>query len=484
MKFIPRASSFLILTVLFPLVIYSQVNPKGFGPKDNLLNPTFTNINTGLAPVYGSSTDWGDYDNDGDLDILLLGNYTSKIYRNNGNGAFTDINAGLIGLNDAAGEWGDYDNDGDLDFIISGLTDITYIPTSIIYRNEGNDNFIDIQANIAGFYHTDCDWGDYDNDGDLDILISGRKQGGIIATHIYNNSDEIFNLAPINISGVCYLPANEFSDFDNDGDLDIVVSGTTNMSSYNPITKIFSNDGNNVFTEITYTFEGVYLCDLDCADYDNDGDMDFAISGKNVSGNTSGHIYRNDGNFQFTDIPGFGSWWSAIEWGDCDNDGDLDIIITGASASIIYRNDGNNVFTNLNAGLAGVEQGSVAWGDYDNDMDLDIVLTGETGTNNPVSIIYRNDGTNYNTAPSAPSNLSYNINANQYILSWDPSTDSETPHAGLTYNIRIGTSPNAIDIKSPLTNLANGYRKIVDFGNTDNNLYHRAQQSEIKSKKN
>ncbi len=82
-----------------------------------------------------------------------------------------------------------------------------------------------------------------------------------------------------------------------------------------------------------------------------------------------------------------------MAWGDYDNDGDLDILLTGLGPSIsrIYRNDGGT-FTDIEAGLPGVNFSSVAWGDYDNDDDLDILLTGQSGSED-ITRIYRNDST-------------------------------------------------------------------------------------------
>lgn len=86
---------------------------------------TFTDIDAGLTGVLSSVVTWCDYDNDGDLDILIAGedgpfDLTTKIYRNDGNETFTDINANVIGVNLGSVAWGDYDNDGDADILICG----------------------------------------------------------------------------------------------------------------------------------------------------------------------------------------------------------------------------------------------------------------------------------------------------------------------------------------------------------------------------
>ena len=112
---------------------------------------SFSWNSVGLSGGWIGSIAWGDFDNDDDLDILVTGFITStqtsfsKIYRNNGNSTFTDINAGLIGSYLGSANWVDYDNDGDLDISLTGYAVSTRIFK--IYRNNGNSTFTDINAN-------------------------------------------------------------------------------------------------------------------------------------------------------------------------------------------------------------------------------------------------------------------------------------------------------------------------------------------------
>jgi len=104
-----------------------------------------------LTGAYRGAAAWGDYDNDGDLDLLLTGfmnpGLISKIYRNNG-GSFNDIGAGLPSVQNGAVAWGDYDNDGDLDLLLTG--DTGSAPISKVYRNDGG-SFIDLNAALIAF---------------------------------------------------------------------------------------------------------------------------------------------------------------------------------------------------------------------------------------------------------------------------------------------------------------------------------------------
>ncbi|MFH1573601.1 MAG: FlgD immunoglobulin-like domain containing protein, partial [Acidobacteriota bacterium] len=118
----------------------------------------------------------------------------------------------------------------------------------------------------------------------------------------------------------------------------------------------------------------------------------------------------------------------------------------------------------VEAGFPGVGWSSVAWGHYDNDGDLDSLHTGSTGSAY-VSRVYRGDGAPANTPPGTPDGLSSLVAGDEVALSWSISTDAETPAAGLSYNVRIGTTPGGSEIMSPMADPATGYRRVVQLGN-------------------
>jgi uncharacterized repeat protein (TIGR01451 family) len=110
------------------------------------------------------------------------------VYRNDGGGSFSDISAGLPGVDDSAVAWGDYDNDGDLDILLTGR-DSSNSPLSRIYRNDGGGSFSDISAGLPGVDNSAVTWGDYDNDGDLDILLTGAVNFRTTLSRVYRNED-------------------------------------------------------------------------------------------------------------------------------------------------------------------------------------------------------------------------------------------------------------------------------------------------------
>ncbi|MFH1844044.1 MAG: FlgD immunoglobulin-like domain containing protein, partial [bacterium] len=171
------------------------------------------------------------------------------------------------------------------------------------------------------------------------------------------------------------------------------------------------------------------------------------------------------------ELPGV-QYGTAI-WGDCDNDGDLDCCLAGRTASTeriarVYRNDGDG-FEDLQAGLAGVDRAALAWGDHDGDGDLDLFLLG-AAAGGDLACLYRNNCTVANSPPDVPGNLMGILGINTLILNWEAATDNETPTTGLTYNLRVGTTPGGSEFLSAQALPGTGYRLVAEPGNVEHNL--------------
>ena len=264
-----------------------------------------------------------------------------------------------------------------------------------------------------------------------------------------------------------------WGDYDNDGDLDLAVAGE-DADGYR-VSIIYRNDDGTTFTDIGAGLTGVSNCSLAWGDYDNDGDLDLVLAGQNGLGAGVSTIYNNNaGVFSPIGAGLTGVYRSSVAWGDYDNDGDLDLALAGQSTSttrvsIIYRNEGGGGFVNASESLVAVNACSVAWGDYDGDDDLDLVLAGYTGSA-MVSKVYRNDGEVFNTLPSAPTVITASSVEADALFSWNAGSDAETPVGGLSYNLRVGTSPGDDDVFSGMADAATGLRLLPALGNAQKGL--------------
>ena len=145
---------------------------------------TDVTVSAGLCePIASQTAAWADYDNDGDIDLYIAGEYKPKepdprnrgrLYRNNGNGTFTDVADAAGVRNDRRGKgvaWGDYDNDGLPDLYISNMGQ-----ANRLYHNNGDGTFTDVAERLGvtePIHSFACWFWDYDNDGRLDLFVTG-----------------------------------------------------------------------------------------------------------------------------------------------------------------------------------------------------------------------------------------------------------------------------------------------------------------------
>jgi len=402
--------------------------PKAFTVTASHIRFAEVSATAGLQPnnflSFGSA--WGDYDNDGWLDLFVANEEASNHLFHNDSASFKLFaGADTVAFGGASGvAWIDYDNDHDLDLFIGSLGDAKCLLQNRLIQ-EGRVHFEPVgermhlrDFSIPSPQITGASWADYDQDGKLDLYLTDNSDDPDKLNRLYRNQDSIFFQIKPDEIGADLLEDTGYSpiwaDYDNDGDPDLYVcNGKEN--------RLYRNLGDSRFKDVAADIGVNFPHHTENAawgDYDNDGDLDLYIVNTNNEPNV---LYQNNGNGTFQDATttplndtGYGF---AAAWGDYDNDGDLDLFLARGGfretdlrglrgqISFLFRNDFNR-FVDVadNAGLADSLVATAAiWGDYDNDgfLDLFVAVRDTRFRNNPAfssaNKLYRNQGGNGNS---------------------------------------------------------------------------------------
>jgi enediyne biosynthesis protein E4 len=337
---------------------------------------------------------WGDYNNDGFVDLFVSPfNRASLLHSNNGDGTFTRILGGSITTDSGStfgACWGDYDNDGWLDLFVG----VNNQGNDWLYRNNGDATFTKITSGAivnSGANANNCTWGDYDNDGWIDLFVANSDQNDFL---FHNNSGGTF--ARITTNSIALKPGNSqggsWGDYDNDGLADLFVSraGGPNLLYHNlGGGAFFSVTNDPIVTDVSAGGQGTSW-----GDYDNDGHLDMFVTNPG----RKSFLYHNHGDGSFVKITNgpvandIGDSSSGA-WGDYDNDGALDLFVANRSGfDFLYRNNGDGTFARMTNTVLATDPAvsfSGAWADYDNNGFLDLFVTRFRTYNNA---LYHNAG--------------------------------------------------------------------------------------------
>lgn len=326
-----------------------------------------------------------DYNSDGKVDVMCGGGLDIRYCQNSATLSFTAKQVMQYAGNNHGACHGDFDNDGDVDLMEVGFTFMYW------YRNESNGEFTPIQLQDNGFSYITTNYGvnirtaDMDGDGDEDAIYTENdnnkiswienKGNGLFAYHFAASVMGPYSLEPI--------------DFDDDGDMDFVSGSTADDAVY-----WYENNGSQTFTE--HMVSGMYWDPFSVRvfDYDQDGDMDVFSAQGNPTNKLI--VFDNDGNnLDFTDYiidnsaPGINS----IDVKDVNGDGDLDLLSASSTDDKIswYESSGGSFpsFTKktVSTGVDGATY--VFGGDYNGDGEMDVI---STSTVDKKVSVYINDG--------------------------------------------------------------------------------------------
>ena len=226
--------------------------------------------------------DFGDIDGDSDLDLIMTGldasgNTFSKLYLNDGMGIFTLVSGtSFTPVWSSSTEFIDVDNDGDLDLLICGANS-SGASTTNLYENNGTGTF----SLVAGVpfdnvQFGDIAFGDTDNDGDQDIFLVGQNDSSQFIAKFYINNGTSFSLLPNTPFPGTFVHSSSFADFNNDGNIDLLHVGN---SSNGLIGHIYENQGSNNFILADSTLSGSYNGSNIVADLNGDNKMDIVTTG-------------------------------------------------------------------------------------------------------------------------------------------------------------------------------------------------------------
>lgn len=405
----PHSTSQVLSRALTAILLAQALDMRSLG---GTLEAPFTRLTTGpwTESATSISVAAGDFDNDGWPD-LFVGQLDSacSLFRND-HGNFTKITdspvATQIGSVHAAA-CADFDNDGWLDLVVASLVDAPK-PATLLFHGQGNGAF---ERVTTGALAEDTGraaavaWADYNGDGMLDLFVGRGALARNISDSMYSNQ----GLAGFSVDnsigfGALRTCQGTWADFDGDGDLDLLVVHAGLQGNM-----LYRNLGHGQFELVTSSGLSQLGESVGAAwgDYDNDGDLDLIINNFSFNGPQSNFLYRNKGDGTFTKIPDGPialdtGYFMSCSWVDFDNDGWLDLFVSAdpmgdpnGRRNRLYHNLGNGTFERMTTGslVTDIAQfGGASWLDYNNDGFPDVYIACGVIYGPEPDAFYRNRG--------------------------------------------------------------------------------------------
>lgn len=357
----------------------------------------------------------------------------------------------------------DFNMDNEVDFSEYDIADTSMV----IYISGGDTLHVPIEYTV---HHPGAcyDWGDYDGDGDPDLIIAGNLSDEAIYASMYrNDGNEMVHL---------YTPIHNvvdgdiaWVDIDGDGDNDVMVSGLNKHLGV--ITRSYENRNGGFYLKQA-DLPGMEFSDFDFADYDADGDMDMLLCGRGDDEVPVTKIFNNNsGEFSAADVELAPNERGSCKWVDLDMDNHNDIILVGypeneyygdnsAQATIYLYFDGSYDKGRI---LEDVPPQHLAIADYNGDGTQDLVFAGSMGGRSDIYIFKNNDHGHYQEFGN-PGFLEVQAYGDSIVISWDYPEEITIPRERVTFNLQAGTYPGGTDLMSPLAD-ETGFRKVIRPGN-------------------
>lgn len=320
---------------------------------------------------------------------------------------FEDSEAGLVGVEVSTTALSDVDNDGSLDLLITGWNGRTDVAR--LYLGDGRGGFRSADAGLAGVSLGSTSIADLNGDGHQDLLITGMASSDTPTSTVYfGNGRGGFTEANAGLTGLA-LSSSSVADVNDDGALDLLLTGLDSTETQRSI--LYLGNGDGAFTKADADLLGVEQSSTSIADLNGDGTLDLVITGFDTTDTPTSKLYLGKGNGQFTEANvGFlNVAKGATSIGDVDGNGTKDVLITGwndsTEVSTLYLGDGQGNFEVADANLQGVEKSSTAMGDVNEDGQLDLLITGSRRSERTTTLYLGDQGRTFTKADTDFPNL-------------------------------------------------------------------------------